>query len=62
MTSADVQSRLADGQDDGNSGLDDAVWDALQDSDEVRLSAHTRTCHMGPSHYLQATARAAAAT
>lgn len=35
MASATVQSRPPDGQDDDDSGLDDAVWDALQDSDEV---------------------------
>jgi hypothetical protein len=38
MASAVVQSRTADGQDDDNVGLDDAVWDALQDSDEVRCT------------------------
>jgi hypothetical protein len=34
MASAIVQSQRTDGQEDEDSGLDDAVWDALQDSDE----------------------------
>jgi hypothetical protein len=49
MASAVVQSRTTDGQDDDNSGLDDAVWDALQDSDEVQ-PAYKSTCHVGFVH------------
>jgi hypothetical protein len=61
MASANLQTRLTDGQEDGSSGLDDAVWDALQDSDEVCHSRRICAPAMWVAVLSQVPAHAAAA-